>query len=55
MKKAFTLARMHGLSSYDAAYLDLAMRKGLLPIAITDKHSSAIARRSKVPILRGAS
>ena len=34
IKEVFTLARTHKLSSYNALYLDLAMRKGL-PIATT--------------------
>ncbi len=38
------------LSSYDAAYLDLAMRKGL-SLATFDKHLLAAAKRSKVPII----
>lgn len=50
IKEIFALARIHKLSSYDASYLDLAMRKGL-PIATTDKNLLAAARQSKVPIL----
>ena len=50
IKEIFTLARTHKLSSYDALYLDLAMRKGL-PIATLDKSLLAAAKRSKVPIL----
>jgi len=46
------LAREYKLSSYDASYLDLAMRKGL-PIATTDKNLLAAARRSNVSILIG--
>jgi predicted nucleic acid-binding protein len=45
------LAREYKLSSYDASYLDLAMRKGL-PIATTDKNIIAAAKRSRVPILK---
>ena len=48
----FALARKHNLSSYDASYLDLAMRKGL-PIATLDKNLLAAAKRSKVQILSG--
>ncbi len=51
IKEIFALARKHKLSSYDASYLDLAMRKGL-PIATLDKNLLAAAKRSKVPILR---
>jgi len=50
IKEIFTLARTHKLSSYDALYLDLAMRKGL-PIATLDKNLLAAVKRSKVPIL----
>ena len=52
MREIFALAREHQLSSYDASYLDLAMRKGL-PIATLDKNLLAAAKRSKVPILGG--
>lgn len=47
-----TLARGHKLSSYDASYLDLAMRKGL-SIATVDKNLIAAAKRCQVPIVRG--
>ena len=47
-----TLAREHKLSSYDASYLDLAMRKGL-SIATIDKNLVAAAKRSRVPIRYG--
>lgn len=47
----FFLARARALSSYDASYLDLAMRKGL-PLATFDKHLLAAAKRSKVPIIK---
>ncbi len=50
IKEIFALARKHKLSSYDASYLDLVMRKGL-PIATIDKNLLAAAKRSKVPIL----
>ena len=49
MKEILALAREHRLSSYDASYLDLAMRKGL-PIATLDKGLRAAAKRTKVPI-----
>ena len=52
IKEIFALARKHKLSSYDASYLDLAMRKGL-PIATLDKNLLAAAKRSKVQILSG--
>jgi predicted nucleic acid-binding protein len=44
------LAREHKLSSYDASYLDLAMRKGL-SIATIDKNLIAAAKRSRVHIV----
>ena len=46
-----TLAREHKLSSYDASYLDLAMRKGL-SLATIDKNLVAAAKRSRVPIVK---
>ena len=52
IKEIFALAREHRLSSYDASYLDLAMRKGQ-PIATLDKNLIAAAKRSKVPIVSG--
>lgn len=51
IKEIFGLARKHNLSSYDASYLDLAMRKGL-PIATLDKNLLAAAKRSKVSLLK---
>ncbi|MCF8090020.1 MAG: type II toxin-antitoxin system VapC family toxin [Desulfotignum sp.] len=51
LKEIFALARKHGLSSYDASYLDLAMRKGL-PIATLDNRLLAAANQSHVPIYR---
>lgn len=50
MEKLLALGRAHGLSSYHAAYLDLAMRSGL-PIATLDGNLLAAARRVNVPIL----
>ena len=44
------LARAHNLSSYDASYLNLAMRKGLSIATLDDKLIEA-ARRSDVTIL----
>jgi predicted nucleic acid-binding protein len=46
------LAREHRLSTYDASYLDLAMRKGL-PIATLDNSLIAAAKRGQVPIMSG--
>lgn len=51
IKEIFALARKHNLSSCDASYLDLAMRKGL-PFATFDTNLLAAAKRCKVPILK---
>jgi len=52
MKDILSLARASGLSSYDAVYLDLAMRKGL-PLATLDNKLIEAARKVGVPILAG--
>ncbi len=52
IKEIFALAREHKLSSYDASYLDLAMRKGL-PIATLGKNLLAAAKQSKIQVLSG--
>jgi len=44
-----TLARTHGLSSYDASYLELAIRRGV-PIATLDTKLSKAAGECGVPI-----
>ena len=44
------LAQKHRLTSYDAAYLELAIRRGL-PLATLDKELAAAARIEKVPLL----
>ncbi len=44
-----SLAREHGLSAYDAAYLDVAIRRGL-PLATRDRRLGEAARRSGVVI-----
>jgi predicted nucleic acid-binding protein len=44
------LARSHGLTTYDAAYLELALRRGL-PLASRDKALQAAAQREGVPLL----
>ena len=41
------LARRYGLSSYDASYLELALRRGL-PLASLDKDLTKAARRAGV-------
>jgi predicted nucleic acid-binding protein len=44
-----SLARDHSLSAYDAAYLELAMRRGL-PLATLDDKLKAAARAVGVPL-----
>ncbi len=43
------VAREHGLSAYDAAYLALAMREGI-PLATRDRALGKAARRCGVPL-----
>jgi len=50
MKELLALARAYNLSSYDASYLYLAMRKGL-PIATLDNKLIEAARSTEVPVL----
>jgi predicted nucleic acid-binding protein len=50
MKDLLALARVNNLSSYDASYLDLSMRKGF-PIATLDIRLIEAARKTDVPIL----
>jgi len=50
MKELLALARANNLSSYDASYLDLAMRKGF-SIATLDNRLIEAARRIDVPVL----
>lgn len=49
-KDLLLLARTTDLSSYDASYLDLAMRKGV-PLATSDKKLRKAAEVVQVPIL----
>jgi predicted nucleic acid-binding protein len=51
INEILALAREHKLSSCDASYLDLAMRKGL-SIATVDKSLIIAARRSRVQIVK---
>lgn len=44
------LARQEGLTVYDAAYLDLAMRLAL-PLLTLDRDLAAAAKRLGVPVL----
>ena len=52
MKDLLAFARSNSLSSYDASYLDLSMRKGI-PIATLDNRLIAAAKKTDVPILKG--
>ena len=46
-----SLARLHRLSAYDAAYLELAIREGV-PIASLDSPLKAAAKAAGVPIYK---
>jgi len=48
--ETLALARLHALSVYDAAYLELAMRQGA-GLATVDKPLRAVAEQLKVPLL----
>lgn len=50
LKDILSLGRAYGLSSYDASYLALAMRKGV-PLATLDKKLRAVSREAEVDIL----
>lgn len=50
MKDVLALARAHKLSSYDAAYPDLAMKKGV-PLATLDKKLRQAAKAMKLRLL----
>lgn len=50
LKEIVALAREYSLSTYDASYLDLAMRKGL-PLATLDRALIIAAAKCKVTIL----
>jgi predicted nucleic acid-binding protein len=49
MKDILNLARAHNFSSYDASYLDLAMKKGL-PLATLDKKLRKAAKSVNVEL-----
>jgi len=53
-KHTVSLARDHGVSAYDAAYLELAMRRGL-PLATLDDKLKIAAQSVGVPLYGGAS
>jgi predicted nucleic acid-binding protein len=50
MKDLIILGRAHKLSSYDTAYLELAMRKGL-PLATLDKSLRRAAKAEKLSLV----
>lgn len=53
-KHGIPVATLHGPSTYDASYLDLAMRYGL-PLSTRDESILRAAKKSKVPIYKPAS
>jgi predicted nucleic acid-binding protein len=48
--EVLALARQHGLTAYDASYLDLAMREGI-PLATLDDRLIEAARRAGVSLV----
>ena len=52
LNNTLALAREHQLSSYDAAYVELAMRKGI-SIATQDKKLKQTAKKIKIPLYTG--
>ena len=53
LKEIVSLARKHRLSTYDASYLDLAMRLGL-PISTLDTSLMKAAKKCRVPAFEPA-
>ena len=51
LTEILSLAWEYRLSTYDASYLDLAMRLGL-PLATQDKELRAAANKCKVPLVK---
>jgi len=49
LNEIMALSREHQISTYDASYLDLAMREGL-PLATLDKELRKAANRANVQI-----
>ena len=47
--RTITLARAYGLSSYDSAYLELAIRNNL-PLATLDKSLRKAAKKADIPL-----
>jgi predicted nucleic acid-binding protein len=54
LREIIALAREHQLSTYDASYLDLAMRRGL-PIATQDVSLAKAAKKCRVAAYKPAS
>ena len=54
LREIVSLARAYELSTYDASYLDLAMRLGL-PMATQDASLIRAAKKSRVPVFDPAS
>ena len=52
LRETLDLARREYLTTYDAAYLELAMRRGL-PLATLDRPLARAARRAGVDVLPG--
>ena len=52
LRETLELARREYLTTYDAAYLELAMRRGL-PLATLDRPLARAARRAGVDVLPG--
>lgn len=50
LTEVLALARYHGLTVYDASYLDLAVREGV-PLATLDERLAEAARRAGVPLV----
>jgi predicted nucleic acid-binding protein len=50
MRRVLAVARRHGLTAYDASYLDLALERQL-PLASLDSRLRAAAKAARVPIL----
>ena len=48
----FTLAQKFGLSTYDASYLDLAIKRGV-PIATLDNRLLSAAKQNNVSVMNG--
>lgn len=51
MSDLLSLGKKYNLSSYDASYLELAMRSGL-PLATLDKNLRQACKKAKVPVYK---